>query len=233
MRTILWCLVVALIGVTIAYLALKPSAATPTDDESGSIRRNMPGQDFTVVEDQRGQRMLFEAEDCQAIEKPMAIKEGSEDVPAGASAGKCVYLGPEKINEKPDTRRRYKKSHPKATYPGFTAYVFTAPWTGKYDLWLRAYWVNDCGNSVLVSVDERSKSGSAKPVVHLAPLGGSTFERWTWNPLKKKGQTEWIQLEKNKEYTLFISNREDDVYFDQILLRSGDRTWPDPTGIEN
>ncbi len=183
-----------------------------------------PQGGFTIVKGGAGgNRLLLAATQPKELEPPVAVRSGGEDVLAGAAGGSACYIGPEKVNGKPETAQ-YKKGHPLAVNPGFAAYEFSVPADDDYALWLRAYWVNDCGNSVSVSLD-----GSAPRT-----LSGSTYGRWGWNLFRTgDGEPARIHLTKGQTHRLTICNREDDLYFDQILLLGTDRTWPDPTGIEN
>lgn len=200
------------------YFAAKNGA--PANNNGNNSSGN--GSGFKIVPGSRGHRILLEAEGVTEIELPFSLARATGQVAAGASGGKCVYLGPEKVNEKPETRK-FKRGHPQAKHPGFVRYKFTVPWTGKYALWLRAFWVDDCGDSVLISINDSAPQ----------TISGSTYGRWLWNCFKTgTGEPAWLQLEKGKTYTLTICNREDDLYLDQIMLRSGDRSWPDPLGIE-
>jgi len=180
------------------------------------------GTSLTIVAPTTGPKVLLEAENFVEIAPPFSVPERT---PAGAS-GKCLYVGPEKWNDnyqKGEIKVETRKGHEAAQYPGYARYEFEVPSTGDYTLWVRAFWVDDCGDSIEVSIN-----GAAPK-----RLGGSTHGMWTWNRLSlSEGGPVLLRLEAGKTHTLVICNREDDLYLDQILLRGADRHWPDPVGIE-
>ncbi len=231
MRNLIWLLVVILVAVTAAYPFSRRRNVEATPSGRGKIERNLPGREFSAAPSEGGHRILIEAEDAAQIESPMSVLANVAERTEGASKKGCVYLGPEKVNLDPACLKQGKKPYPSAMYPGFARYDFKAPSTGAYDLWLRAWWVNDCGNSVFVSIDEVDEKDLPKPLTAPLPLGGSTFGCWTWNPLKRKGVPVLLDLKEGQRYSIYIANREDDLYFDQILMRGTDRNWPDPTWI--
>ncbi len=172
---------------------------------------------FTEAEiDLSRYRILLEAESPAQIEAPAHVVEKD-----GASAGKCVFIGPEKVNEKKETAQ-YTKGHPQAKHPGYARYTITPKTTGSYQLYVRAFWSDACGDSISISFND----------VEPQMLAGSTHGRWSWNLLRDAtGRAVPLHLNAGEPLTLTICNREDDVYVDQILLRHLVREWPVPTGI--
>lgn len=183
------------------------------------------GNGFTIVKGGGEHQVILQAEDAKEVEAPAVVRSGDGPVLNGASGGKCVYIGPEKWNEKWKNKQVegvYKKGHEEAEHPGYACYRFSVPATGDYVLWLRAFWVDKCANSVAISINGSSP----------ALLPDSNYGRWVWTPFKNiEGELIKIRLEKGKTQSLTICNREDDVYFDQILLRDASEKWPEPTGI--
>ena len=183
--------------------------------------------DFTILSPQTGNRVLLHSYDAAEIVFPFTKNPPAAEAAANAADGKCLYIGPEKVNESEEIKQ-YPKGHSKAEHPGFFKIPFKVPADDQYDLWIRAYWVDDCGDSVYVTIKE--VDGAEQP---LAVISGSTHKRWTWNALKDRGSLVLIPLKKDSSYELIFCNREDDLYIDQILLRGySRRNWPEPTGIE-
>lgn len=213
------CLLV-LAGCAVAYaLWPRPSAS----DGGANAAGGAAGPRFTMARETGGNRVVIEAEAATKLEPPVRIVDASVARPAGeASGGNCCVIGPEKANES-ETIQQYAKGHPSAKHPGFATYELEVPATDDYTLWLRAYWVDDCGDSVGISL-----AGEAPLTV-----AGTVHGRWTWNRLGDgTGKALPLRLEAGRRYTLTVCNREDDLYWDQILLLGTDRAWPLPTGIE-
>lgn len=146
---------------------------------------------------------------------------------SGARDGAALYIGPEKFNdtwkEKLDagqvTRDPAQFGHPDATYPGFARYTFEVPETRDYELWIRAFWVDDCGNSVDLSVDDGP----------LWSMNDSNVGRWTWRRLETPERTpRRFRLDAGRSHTVVLCNREDDCYLEQLMLRDADAGAPDP-----
>ncbi|MFH0910172.1 MAG: hypothetical protein V1918_01495 [Planctomycetota bacterium] len=164
-------------------------------------------------------RILLEAEEAEEIESPVSI---ADDVP-DASKGRCCYLGPEKVNEKPETAQ-YKKGYPGAEHPGYARLSFLAPETADYTVWVRVRWSDDCGDSLDVAVDDAfwgTVQGNA-----------SKYEpRWIWLRVGSPRMPLTRRFIKGTRHVLALCNREDDLYFDQVLLVDAGYDV-DPVGIE-
>lgn len=154
--------------------------------------------------------LVLNTRDASEVEPPFTIKEGM----IGASGGKCFYIGPEKVNEKPETQQ-YKRGYLGAANPGYVKYRFKAPHTALYSVWVRVRWSDDCGDSLDICFGDN----------FFATIQGNSSKydpKWIW---LKAGSFDFPvtkKLEQGKEYTLMICNREDDLYFDQILLIDAD-----------
>ncbi len=223
-RVIMPAMILLLIAAIVIYLVRPNNSvnhAPPPGHASGS-------SGFVISNQTGGMRVLIEAEDYREIAFPAVLAAG-EPFPAtilsGASNGKSCYIGPEKWNDKwkkGQVKGEFRKGHEEARNPGFARYEFTVPEAGDYVLWVRAFWVDDCGNSIAVSID------GCKPV----PLTGSTYGRWLWFKLRDiENEPLRIRLDKAKKHVITICNREDDLYFDQILLLGADLPV-DPMGVE-
>jgi hypothetical protein len=208
-----------LVAAVVGALLFRPAARVPSN--GAPPPETPPRGGFRIETETGGNRVLLEAEAADRIEPPFALAPAGGPVPEGASGGISVYLGPEKVNETADNAQ-YEKGHPAADHPGFLAWRVRVPATDEYALWVRAFWVDDCGDSVGVSID-----GSPP-----RPLGGSTHGRWTWNLLRTGEGAARVRLEADPEtpHEIRLLNREDDLYIDQVLLLGTDRAWPEPTG---
>jgi len=206
--------VAATVVVVLAALVALVMVLRPKDGagSSGNGTEPVGGSGFTVVRNQPLHRVLLEAEAADEIALPAVVASAVEGPAGGASKQKCCYIGPEKWNDrwkKGQVEGEFRKGHEEARNPGFVRLVFEVPATADYVLWLRAYWVDDCGNSVDISIDGSRPGG----------LTGSTYGKWLWQPLRSiENDAVRLHLEQGKKHTLVICNREDDLYFDQILL---------------
>jgi hypothetical protein len=192
-----------------------------TNKKNAEAKERAESKKFNMVKvPQSAHRVLLEAAVATKIEKPFSLNDGSGKG-CGSNAEKCLYLGPEKVNQSPETAQ-YSKGHPLAPHPGFARYEFTVPETDEYVFWLHAFWVDDCGNSVMVSID------GSEPLT----LGGSTYGSWNWDVLRdNEGVPLHLSLKKDQTHTITLCNREDDLYIGQLMLLGSDRPWPVPVGI--
>ena len=128
--------------------------------------------------------ILIEAE-WGEVHEPMAVFEDE-----AASGGKYV-LAPEGPN------------HEEISIGGdVTCRIQLAESAGEYNLWLRANWSCDCGNSVSVALDG----------VDLGTVEDPVYQTWHWVRLRRS-----VQLSVG-EHLLTLTNREDGAAVDQILL---------------
>jgi hypothetical protein len=94
---------------------------------------------------------------------------------------------------------------------GYRVNVKTA---GTYTLWARTYWLNGCGNSIAVSVNDGP----------LAVLGeDGTYDKWHWVGGKAR-----VRLKAGVNI-LVLKNRETGVRVDQFFLSQDDEYIP--TGV--
>jgi len=94
---------------------------------------------------------------------------------------------------------------------GNAVYGIRVPKTGRYTLWLRVRWQDVCSNSIYVSVDARPKR----------TLTDGLLGKWHWarGPLMRM---------KAGFHRFILSNREDGVWVDQIIVSP--RPVPMPRG---
>lgn len=102
---------------------------------------------------------------------------------------------------------------------GSVQYTFQIQKKAVYYIWMRVWWLDSCGNSITVEID--SNKGKLKPFT----LGqDGTYKKWHWVKAKVR-----LALSEG-EHTLLLTNREDGIKIDQILLSSDRRVVP--VGIE-
>lgn len=224
---VVFSLPIDLLGAYFVFRSITKKTPPPATKLSGK------GGKFTVIKGKKGGRISIEAEDFVEIKAPFSLPKEDDPVAATASGKKCVYLGPEKVNETPELRKvSIIYGSLGAVHPGYLRYRFTATESGRYALWLRAFWVDDCGDSIAVTFRDLANPELTK-AMPLQKISGTNYGRWTWNPLNTgEGTPLWLTLKSGNSYELIFCNREDDLYLDQILLRKGDRQWPDPIGSE-
>jgi hypothetical protein len=206
--------VVVAVVLVASHIGDKGEEETPTETVT-------PGGEVNIIQTEPAARIVLEAEAAAvdgAIEPPVQVREGVE----GASGDACCYIGPEKVNETEEIRQ-YERGYPNAAAPGYARLAFTAPETGNYRVWLRVRWSDDCGDSLDVVVDGR----------FLGTVQGNADKdnpRWMWLPLGRAQAPITVHLEAGKEHALTLANREDDLWFDQILLVDAEAVV-EPVGI--
>lgn len=150
--------------------------------------------------------VCFEAEAAAEISAPMVAVSKSDkqddDACLAAASGKAYLAVPEGAGKPP------KVTTAKAVIP------FEVPRDGEYRLWCRVWWLDECGNSISMNVDE------AKPFTFGQD---TTYKRWHW--VKAPPRLKQLDLEKGT-HTLTLHNREDGVRIDQILLTTSRRRIP-------
>ncbi|MGI6099806.1 MAG: hypothetical protein GX174_03245 [Lentisphaerae bacterium] len=157
-------------------------------------------------------RLVIEAESAVETEAPMVVVT-AEQVPAGSAfvpgaSGDSYLEIPEKAGNPPKLEK------------GFARFEFDLPADGDYILWARVWWEGECSNSFTVQIDDQP-----------AFLFGenATYRTWHWVKYPVARITPPLRLEKGP-HVLRVSNREDGVRLDQILLSPNKRFVP--VGIE-
>lgn len=152
-----------------------------------------------------GETICFEAESADTITavvkvvtvdistEPAAVKE--------ASGGKCLEV-PEGAGKPPEAG-------------GEAIFRFEIKTGAKFILWIRAWWMDGCGNSLTLILD------NGRPFVFGED---GTFKAWHW----VRGMKADLQPGAHE---LKIQNREDGVKVDQVLFTSDQRYVP--MGIED
>lgn len=152
-----------------------------------------------------GMNVLIEAESADDIGEPMRQVKAAEQ-PEGAEvlkdAAEDAYLEIPQGAGKP----------PEVT--GHAVFKFSVDKSDRYYLWVRAWWLDGCGNSVGVSLDGRKEFTLGQD---------GTYKKWHW--VTVKGRLGQLELNKG-EHTLKLTNREDGIAIDQILLTRNKRYVP-------
>ncbi|MCY3018544.1 MAG: hypothetical protein NTW87_05875 [Planctomycetota bacterium] len=97
--------------------------------------------------------------------------------------------------------------------PGKASYEFEAPRDDTYYINLRAKWLDDCGNSVWVKMDD-------SPYFNMEDQNGLISEKnykWAWHQMFLDGRPRGFQLTKGK-HTLWLCTREDGPKLDQWVI---------------
>lgn len=154
--------------------------------------------------------VCFEAEATTNIVHPMRIAAPEK----AARPGSADEVSQGKYVEIPEGA-----GYPPKVTAGEATWTFEIPAAGRYYLWCRARWDNECGNSISMSIDD------AKPFTFGQD---ATYESWHWVRAPRR----LAQLELTQgTHTLQAKNREDGVRIDQILLVRDKRYVP--VGVED
>ncbi len=153
-------------------------------------------------------RICLEAESA-AVTPPMLVVE--DTVPADAP------------NEQRASGEKYieiaqGKGHPPKMTNGLAVLSFDVEEPGEYTLWCRVWWLDACGNSLRINLDQAPGFTFGEDGI---------YKRWHW--VKAPPRLKQLKLKQGK-HTLTLANREDGVRVDQILLFKGRRFVP--VGIE-
>ena len=175
-----------------------------------------------------GAQVVIDCADAVEIVEPFSQVSGATGPVAMAAAARALYVGPEKYNDRWRAKAdagdaeavAMKKGHPEAEYPGYAKLEFEIAEKVDYRLWIRAFWVDRCGNSVAVCLDD------GPPL----PIADSNFGRWVWTPLLGINAKPTVFTLNPGKHVITLVNREDDCYLDQILLRDAAAKAPAPTG---
>jgi hypothetical protein len=144
-------------------------------------------------------RVCFEAESAIAVTAPMrivgapgtAVSADLAKVLEGASGGQAIEV-PEGAGKPPEVG-------------GDASFTFAVQKGGTYTLWCRVWWMDGCGNSFTLSIDD----GPA-----FAFGGDGVYKKWHW----VKGPAKPVIQLTPGTHTLKVANREDGVMLDQVLL---------------
>jgi len=151
--------------------------------------------------------IYFEAEQAQTIEKHFQkVDEPYKDIKGRPSSKGYLYI-PDKVNPKD------KDNVPLPDPPGKVVFEINVPKAGQYNLWIRRWWMDSCGNSVFVMVE-------GSPTKHVFGEE-ATYQYWYWSKLKN--ETLSLKAGVNR---LVLLNREDGIRLDQVCLTTDDRYTP-------
>ena len=153
-----------------------------------------------------GDIVCFEAESASSISAPVKIVKQAAD-PADAkilkeASGEQYIELVEGAGKPPDVG-------------GEAAYSFEVAQAGDYVLWIRAWWMDSCGNSLTIVMD------GARPFTFGED---GTYKSWHW----VKGMKVALAAGRHE---LKVQNREDGVKVDEILLSKDPKYVP--VGIED
>ena len=159
-----------------------------------------------------GNTICFEAESPHTVTSPLGRAHAADNTASAPlrrieDASADSYLGVPQGAGKP----------PKVN--GRATFVFPVQKEGRYFLWARVWWLDGCGNSLGMHLDDN-------PAFTFGQDG--TYQRWHW--FKAPGNLQQLKLSPGL-HTLTISNREDGAYIDQLLLTRHERYVP--VGIED
>lgn len=135
--------------------------------------------------------IVVEGESYSSIKPSMAKTADST-----ASKGYCVEI---------PLRRPHATTETGPGDDGHAVYKIRVGVAGTYQLWVRAYWHDACGNSFFVLVDSTSVNTKTPYVTD------QTFRKWHW----VAGPT--IRLSEGV-HTIRFQNREDGAKLDQWML---------------
>ena len=147
-----------------------------------------------------GGTICFEAESAETVAASMQTRSVAD-----ASEGACLEL-PQGAGNPPDV------------IEGDATCAFLVPKGGTYALWCRVWWLDECGNSFTMTIDD------GKPFTFGQD---GTYKEWHW--VKAPPAFRKISLKEGR-HTLRIQNREDGARLDQIVLTANRRYVP--VGIE-
>jgi hypothetical protein len=153
--------------------------------------------------------ICFEAESADALTAPMRRVDTAQPPPeakviAGAAGGQYIEI-PEGAGKPPEVG-------------GDATFTFDVAKAGQYVLWCRVWWLDGCGNSFGMSIDDAKEFTFGQDGTH---------GKWHWVQAPKG----LSQLElKPGRHQLKVTNREDGVILDQILFVNHKRYVP--VGIE-
>ena len=167
---------------------------------------------FSFLPARAGDAIVLDAADPLTVEAPLEVV-GVAEAPLAFRDTLAKGLAGETF-----LQVAQGKGNPPKVTTGLATYAFTIENPGVYYLWCRVWWMDECGNSFFMHIDD------ANPFVFGE---GSTFKTWHWvrAPLRLK------QLTLGPgPHTLTLRNREDGVALNQILL-TPDKAYV-PVGVE-
>lgn len=152
--------------------------------------------------------ICLEAESAEAVDAPMVVIDAGAPAegamtPVAADASGGAYLEVAQGQGNP----------PKVT-TGQARLRFTVSEAGTYMLWCRVWWLDECGNSFSVQIDDTRPFTFGQD---------ATYKTWHW--VKSPSRLRQLKLDAG-EHTMVLGNREDGMRIDQVLLTTDRRLVP-------
>lgn len=110
--------------------------------------------------------------------------------------------------------------------PGKAFYEFEVPRQDDYYIILRAKWMDSCGNSVWMRIDDKPYVGVEDEI---GKIDDSNF-KWMWHPVTEMAKAKEFKLGPGK-HVLEINTKEDGPMFDKVLI-STDATVPGESEVD-
>lgn len=162
------------------------------------------------IEVASAERLIFESENADRIEAPLRRVE--KDAPRDGHA----FL--EDASGEAYLQIPQGSGNPPKVPEGKAVYTLEVGESGRYVLWCRVYWEDECGNSLNVQLEDG-------PVFAIGQ--DAVYKRWHW--VRSPPRLPLLRLEPGT-YRLTLGNREDGVAVDQVAL-SNERRFV-PMGIQ-
>lgn len=156
--------------------------------------------------------ICFEAESSADVSAPVKAARPGTRSPATdaqalrAASGRGYLEIPEGSGNPPEIKA------------GSARFAFDIREAGKYYLWCRVWWDNECGNSLRIGIDEARSFTFGQD---------ATYKRWHW--VKAPPRLKQLNLSRGG-HALTVLNREDGIKLDQLLLVNSRHYVP--VGIE-
>ena len=157
-------------------------------------------------------RVTVEAEAAVEVSAPIVLVR-KESPPANvkfaAGASGDAYLAiPQGVGNPPDNPN------------GSATLKIDIPADDNYTLWCRVWWLDECGNSFTIKIDDETPFLFGED---------ATFKTWHWVRYPVARTAKPLYLTKGTHQITFL-NREDGVCLDQVIL-SADKRFV-PVGVE-
>jgi hypothetical protein len=220
---------VAILGVIYLGAATRPQGPATGSGVAGQVQ---PGAVEAPARGGAATTVLAVAKVVLECEAPTALEDGTSAGVVAMRRGK-ISLGEELgYLEIPDGwikeagLEQVKETNTGGALPGKAVYEFSAPRAGTYYLFLRAQWLDSCGDSVFLRVNDRGYETMEDTEGRVS----DREYRWAWHPLREKGENKGLLLEAG-QHRLELATREDGPKFDKILL-STDPTQPGRDAVD-
>jgi hypothetical protein len=156
--------------------------------------------------------LCFEAEDALATSEPMVFAVSTN------SPLKGTPLDPKGASGSTFLEVPQGKGNPPKVSGGQASYTFPLDDSGTYYLWCRVWWLDECGNSFTMTLNEGRPFTFGQDAV---------YKTWHW--VKAPRRIRDLKMDAGPQQ-LIIKNREDGFRIDQILLTLDKRFVP--VGVE-